>query len=139
MARKKSKSISSYEQATRSKLQRDSIPFVETNQESNEPMESSFDTPLYSPNFQIASILPRDLWLKTLLLFIKSELNIMDVGDGVNNTVDGVNNTVDGVNNTVDGVEEQSLLQNDYRTDRILNLLKVPLKLEIFSWFGNWN
>ena len=125
MARTKSKSISSYEQATRSKLQRDSIPFVETNQESNEPMESSFDTPLYSPNLQIASILPRDLWLKTLLLFIKSELNIMDVGDGVNNTVDGV--------------EEQSLLQNDYRTDRILNLLKVPLKLEIFSWFGNWN
>ena len=80
----------------------------------------NFDTPAHSPVFHIQAILPKESWIQDLVLFVKSELNISDEASAALPEQDVV----------VD------MRDTDYRTERILNLLKVPLKLELFSWFG---
>lgn len=61
---------------------------------------------------------PKESWKEDLIAFMKSELNCCSV------------------DLEVDEKGAEAFEENDYRTERILNLLKVPLKLEIFSWFG---
>lgn len=81
----------------------------------------NFDTPAQSPVFHIQAILPKESWIQDLVLFVKSELNISDEASAAV---------------LEEEVVDTSLRDADYRTERILNLLKVPLKLELFSWFG---